>query len=55
LKLKCDQPLSNFAFRFNLRRYTVGGVQSDMTVYDTLKEQEWTMARRYRLTLLSPS
>ena len=22
LKLKCDEPLSNFAFKFNLRRYT---------------------------------
>jgi hypothetical protein len=24
LKLKCDEPLSNFAFNFNLRRYTEG-------------------------------
>jgi len=24
LKLKCDEPLSNFAFNFNLRRYTGG-------------------------------
>jgi hypothetical protein len=24
LKLKCDEPLSNFAFNFNLRRYTMG-------------------------------
>jgi hypothetical protein len=23
LKLKCDEPLSNFAFNFNLRRYTM--------------------------------
>jgi len=22
LKLKCDEPLSNFAFNFNLRRYS---------------------------------
>jgi hypothetical protein len=22
LKLKCDEPLSNFAFNFNMRRYT---------------------------------
>jgi hypothetical protein len=22
LKLKCDEPLSNFAFKFNWRRYT---------------------------------
>ena len=25
LKAKCDEALSNFAFNFNLRRYTVGG------------------------------
>ena len=23
LKLKCDEPLSNFAFKFNLRRHTM--------------------------------
>ena len=26
LKLKCDKPLSNFAFKINLRRYTMGPV-----------------------------
>jgi hypothetical protein len=25
LKLNCDEPLSNFAFKFNLRRYTTDG------------------------------
>jgi hypothetical protein len=25
LKLNCDEPLSSFAFKFNLRRYTVVG------------------------------
>ena len=25
MKLKCDEPLSSFAFNFNLRRYNVGG------------------------------
>ena len=25
LRLKCDEPLSNFAFNFNLRRYTWDG------------------------------
>jgi len=25
LKLKCDEPLSNFAFKFNLRRYSMTG------------------------------
>jgi hypothetical protein len=24
LKLQCDEPLSNFAFNFNVRRYTEG-------------------------------
>jgi hypothetical protein len=24
LTIKCDEPLSNFAFNFNLRRYIVG-------------------------------
>ena len=24
MKLKCDEPLSNFAFKFNLRRYIAG-------------------------------
>jgi hypothetical protein len=27
LKLKCDEPLSNFAFNFNLRRYIMGTVK----------------------------
>ena len=25
LKLRCDKPLSNIAFKFNLRRHTEGG------------------------------
>ena len=25
MKLKCDEPLSNFAFNFNLRRYSMVG------------------------------
>ena len=36
LKLKCDEPLSNFAFKFNSRRYTqdptVATVYQDATV-----------------------
>jgi hypothetical protein len=28
LKLKCDEPLSNFAFNFNLRRYIKGWTPS---------------------------
>jgi hypothetical protein len=27
LKLKCDEPLSNFAFKINLRRYTAGAAR----------------------------
>ena len=33
MQLQCDEPLSNFAFNFNLRRYT--GVP-----YDIVKEME---------------
>jgi len=29
LKLKCDALLSNFAFKFNLRRYTMGAEAGD--------------------------
>jgi hypothetical protein len=28
LKLKCEEPLSNFAFKFNLRRYTLVAVEA---------------------------
>jgi hypothetical protein len=50
LKLKCDDPLSNFAFNFNLRRYIKAtlpiktDVNSDFTI-DTTK------VGRCRLTL----
>ena len=30
--VQCDEPLSNFAFNFNLRRYTTGG--DDYTLED---------------------
>ena len=29
LKLRCDRPLANFAFKFNLRRYTTGDPGAD--------------------------
>jgi hypothetical protein len=32
LQLKCDEPLSNVAFNFNLRRYTAGGLMVAITV-----------------------
>jgi len=31
LKLKCDEPLSNFAFNFNLRRYIMGQMRAGVT------------------------
>jgi hypothetical protein len=31
LKYECDEPLSNFAFDFNLRRYTPGSTYDDVT------------------------
>jgi hypothetical protein len=36
LKLKYDKPLSNFAFKFNLRRYTMVGraVEADEPLMD---------------------
>ena len=32
LKLECDEPPSNFAFKINLRRYTVDQPPSNMDV-----------------------
>ena len=32
LKLKCDEPLSNFAFNFNLRRYMKANGKCALTV-----------------------
>ena len=35
MNLKCDEPLSNVAFNFNVRRYTLvlhGGLPSDTSV-----------------------
>jgi hypothetical protein len=34
LKLQCGEPLSNFAFKFNLRRYTVDGIWLSATPAD---------------------
>jgi hypothetical protein len=28
LKLECDEPLSHFAFKFNLRRYTMARAEA---------------------------
>ena len=34
LKLKCDEPLSNFAFKFNLRLYT----EATLDYFDCLED-----------------
>jgi hypothetical protein len=47
LKLNCDTPLSTSAFKFNLRRYTVGGV------YKSNGKNH--LVGRCRLTLSNPS
>ena len=43
LKVKCDEPLSNFAFNFNLRRYTTGYVRVDLATGET---QRWWAGNR---------
>ena len=35
LKLKCDESLSNFAFKFNLRRYNAGPLVGDIVMWAT--------------------
>ena len=50
LKLKCDILLSTFAFKFNLRRYTVG---RDL-ICERCDELPDIKAGRCRLTLSNP-
>jgi hypothetical protein len=41
LKLKCDEPLSNFAFKYNLRHYNAeeaARLEREMTAKDKLAE-----------------
>ena len=40
LKLKCDEPLSNFAFNINLRRYILARPQTDRLVLRAGRPQE---------------
>ena len=40
MKLKYDKPLSNFAFKFNLRRYNLVSV----TTYEQVELEVWTTA-----------
>jgi hypothetical protein len=47
LRLKCDQLLSNFAFSFNLRRYTLAGI-------DVLRKIVNHPVGQCRLTLSNP-
>ena len=48
LKVQCDDPLSDFAFNFNLRRY----VQALVTLKAPLREIH--LVRRCRLILSTP-
>jgi len=50
LKLKCDVLLSNFAFKFNLRRYTAAPVTARTAVYGA-----GLQVGRCRLTRSNPS
>ena len=60
MKLKSDEPLSNFAFNYNLRRYIQGGLNEDLV--DLLVELEKyerygggkTKVGRCRLTVSKP-
>ena len=49
LKLKCEVPLSNFAFKFNLRRHDKGGDAAAMT--NRFMYKAFAMVGRCRLTL----
>ena len=37
LKLNCGEPLSNYAFNFNLRRYNLAGLDDDLIELLNLK------------------
>ena len=39
LKLRSDEPLSGFAFKFNLRRYTKAGRAHNDAMVEALQEQ----------------
>ena len=59
MKLKCDEPLSNSAFNFNLRRYNSGAYWAWKGGGDQLWENYWnnsdrTMVGRCRLTVSKP-
>ena len=60
LKLKCDELLSSFAFKFNLRRYTVEGTEGRIklsVLFNTLGYPgtlSSTLVGQCRLTLSNP-
>jgi hypothetical protein len=64
LKLKCDEPLSNVAFKFNVRRYTEGRAKvaageaaaAAAEAADKLRtsEERNTEVGRCRLTVSTP-
>ena len=54
MKLKCDEPLSNFAFNFNLRLYTEAVVAAGDTALLVLAELASTAVVRCKLTVSKP-
>jgi len=56
LKLRYDGPLSDFAFSFNLRRFTLGEYVKGFPRLERLHPFERALlVRRCRLTLSNPS
>ena len=51
LKLKCDEPLSNIGFNFNLCRYTLGSATLLQNYHNYV---DITTVRRRRLPLSNP-
>jgi len=55
LKVKCDEPLSSFAFKINLCRYTKAGKHRRIDIVLVPHSQLYfAMVRRCRLTLSIP-
>ena len=51
LRLECDEPLSNFAFKFNLRRYRLEQVRQLLSSGGARKQVASTKVGQCRLTL----
>jgi hypothetical protein len=54
LKVKYDQLLSNVAFNFNLRRYSVAGIIAKTCVAPLDRARTMIQVGRCRLTLSNP-